>query len=382
MPTYFKNFNSLRFYAFLSVFIGHVFTGFHLNRSWAIWFSNHFDLAYYGVIFFFVLSGFLITSILLKQKKDFDNINIKNFYIKRIRRIWPIYFIVLIVGFFSVPCIIFIADRLGLNLNSLSGNNFNAIPWFLFFVGNLYISYFGFFTPIIGVLWSVAIEEQFYILWPWFVKYINNAILVVGFLSASFLFSIWFRYFNYGTLSEHLHTLACLGSLGVGCLGAYLTFYNQKILNFFINFKKTYSFIIYFLTTILFIGICLKKELHLDNALGMSSIYAFLTILFVIFILEQGLATKPLISFGKNKITEYLGKISYGLYAYHMVAFTIIITLMKIAHIIIGEDVLLYISSITLVFIITVIISHLSYKYIELPIMTKNRLLSKNKLLL
>ena len=108
----------------------------------------------------------------------------------------------------------------------------------------------------------------------------------------------------------------------------------------------------------------------------------FLTILFVIFILEQGLATKPLISFGKNKITEYLGKISYGLYAYHMVAFTIIITLMKIAHIIIGEDVLLYISSITLVFIITVIISHLSYKYIELPIMTKNRLLSKNKLLL
>lgn len=372
MPTYFKNFNSLRFYAFLLVFIGHVVVGFQLEENWLKNFSSHYDLSHYGVIFFFVLSGFLITIILLKGQQKNQKVNILYFYTKRVRRIWPVYFMVIVVGFLIVPLFIYIANKFGLNMYSVSGTDINSLPWFIFFISNIYISYFGFLSPIINILWSVAIEEQFYIVWPWFVKYTRNNLLIFIILILVFVFSVLFRYFDFGSLAEHIHTFACIGSLAIGCLGAYLTFYNQKVLDFFTNLKWIYSLSIYLLIALSFILICFKEELHLNNALSMSLIYAILSILFLVFILEQGLSKKPLIPFGKSKVTEYLGTISYGLYAYHMIAFTVIVTILKVLNLSVSHNLIIYILAIIVTFILTILISYLSYKYIERPIINKN----------
>lgn len=372
MPIYFKNFNSLRFYAFLLVFIGHVFGGFsNVSIPWVDKFNLYFDLAYYGVIFFFILSGFLITSILLKEKDDNKNINIKNFYLKRVRRIWPVYFIVLFIGFIGIPIIIHILNKYGINIESISGNNISALLWFLFFGANFYIIKHSLITPIVWVLWSIAIEEQFYLIWPWFIKYFKKMSLIVLVLLSLFLLSMIFRYYNYGSLSEHLNTLSCIGSLSMGALGAYLLNYNKKILAFFVNLNKRFSIFIYLSIVILFTLICFKNELNLLNPFSMSIIYCLLTIFFLLFLLEQGIAKTPLISFGKNRIIDYLGKISYGLYAYHIISLTVIITIMKLLNIVINKNVLIYILSVSFTFLLTVLLSYLSYKYIESKFLIK-----------
>src|SRR3954471_16382358 len=106
---YFPNLNGLRFIAALLVIIHHteqIKDLFGLNSHWKnyhIWI-----LGKLGVTLFFVLSGFLITYLLLTEKKEFNTIFIKNFYIRRILRIWPLYYLVTILSFFVLPHISFL----------------------------------------------------------------------------------------------------------------------------------------------------------------------------------------------------------------------------------------------------------------------------------
>src|ERR1700733_3711907 len=94
LKTFFPNLDGLRFFAFLSVFSAHCigFMGFSSSSKIyvaAVHFLSHGDL---GVNFFFVLSGFLITYLLLQELKSENRINIPFFYVRRILRIWPLYF--------------------------------------------------------------------------------------------------------------------------------------------------------------------------------------------------------------------------------------------------------------------------------------------------
>ncbi len=106
---YFKNLDGLRFFAFLAVFISHatLFLGYS-NLSPAFYSIKKYILVNgdVGVSFFFVLSGFLITYLLLKEKDGYGKISLKNFYIRRILRIWPVYFTTILVGFFILPIVV------------------------------------------------------------------------------------------------------------------------------------------------------------------------------------------------------------------------------------------------------------------------------------
>ena len=86
-----------------------------------------------GVNFFFVLSGFLITYLLLSEKKSFGKISIGNFYLRRMLRIWPVYYLTLIIGFIAVPSIQWYLN------NSVTEHYpaVNANPWYyISFLGN------------------------------------------------------------------------------------------------------------------------------------------------------------------------------------------------------------------------------------------------------
>ncbi len=101
---YFSGINGLRFLAALAVIITHVellkeIYGYENNWKHPL----IFNLGGLGVYFFFVLSGFLITYLLLAEKEKNGKINIKQFYIRRILRIWPLYYFVLLLGFFVLP---------------------------------------------------------------------------------------------------------------------------------------------------------------------------------------------------------------------------------------------------------------------------------------
>ena len=165
---YFPGLNGLRFIAAFLVIISHTeyYKG-PLGYKDQVSNSFLFSLGDLSVTFFFVLSGFLITFLLLKEKDQFNSISIRSFYIKRVLRIWPLYFCVVLLGLFLYPYIPILnhSDYVGIF------DDFGVkVILFLLFFPNLVLLKYG-VTPFIAPTWSVGVEEQFYLIWPWLVKY-------------------------------------------------------------------------------------------------------------------------------------------------------------------------------------------------------------------
>jgi peptidoglycan/LPS O-acetylase OafA/YrhL len=165
--------DGLRFYAFLGVFICHT-----LPFEGSFYHSLHLPLpglwgatvkaGAAGVDLFFALSAFLITSLLLKEREETGDISLKLFYARRILRIWPLYF--LVIG-------------LGIVLSHTMANQ--HLPWYyvagyLLFVGNWVHAIFGRPESIAFPLWTVSIEEQFYLVWPLLVKTLERRGLIIS----------------------------------------------------------------------------------------------------------------------------------------------------------------------------------------------------------
>lgn len=124
------------------------------------WFWRMALTGWIGVDLFFVISGFLITSILLRTRHDARQLPI--FWWRRALRIFPLAFLYLaVLVLFSVS---------GLHTLPLSAKEFAA--YFLYF-GNVHIALYGIQIPAIMILWSLAVEEQFYAVWPLIVRFIT-----------------------------------------------------------------------------------------------------------------------------------------------------------------------------------------------------------------
>jgi peptidoglycan/LPS O-acetylase OafA/YrhL len=165
--------DGLRFYAFLGVFICHTlpFDGvfyrrFHLPLPW-LWGAAAKSGAA-GVDLFFALSAFLITSLLLREREETSGISLRRFYLRRILRIWPLYFLLIALG------VILSHTVAG---QSLPGY---YVAGYLLFAGNWVHAVFGRPESICSPLWTVSIEEQFYLLWPLLVKLLGRRGMMVA----------------------------------------------------------------------------------------------------------------------------------------------------------------------------------------------------------
>jgi peptidoglycan/LPS O-acetylase OafA/YrhL len=165
---FFPNLDSLRFLAFLLVFLQHgfynafkPFEGYSYLSDRVI--SFFFTGGSTGVQVFFVLSGFLITYLLLNEQKKAGQIDLGKFYLRRTLRIWPLYYATVIFAFIIYP---YLKSFIGMDSGLCSR------PWYYFtFLANfdsIHISQHcpGESAMTQGIVWSVAIEEQFYIFWP------------------------------------------------------------------------------------------------------------------------------------------------------------------------------------------------------------------------
>ena len=138
---YFSGINSLRFIAALAVIITHI----ELLKG-VFGFKNYwknpiiFNLGGMGVYFFFVLSGFLITYLLLVEKEKQRHIKIKDFYIRRILRIWPLYYLIVVIGFFILPR--FEMFHISYLQNSFSENFITNVILYILILPNLAFSLF------------------------------------------------------------------------------------------------------------------------------------------------------------------------------------------------------------------------------------------------
>lgn len=172
---YYKNLQGLRFLCFLSVFFYHSFcTNYNniKNSNTYLFVIRFFENGNLGVNVFFVLSGFLITSLLIEEKKHNSKISIFKFWMRRILRIWPLYFICVFFGFYIFPLI-----KLAFGVIP---NESATLLHYLTFTNNFEIIKKGLpDASILGVLWSIAIEEQFYLIWPFIFYFHKKTIPII-----------------------------------------------------------------------------------------------------------------------------------------------------------------------------------------------------------
>ncbi len=363
---YFENLDGLRFFCFLSVFFYHCFQTNNITiKSSRLYHFIKVDLfgnGNIGVNFFFVISGFLITYLLIEEKKAKGSINIVFFWLRRILRIWPLYFFCVFFGFFIFPY-----------LKSLLGQTPNETANFFYYI--LFINNFDFInngppdSSILGVLWSIAIEEQFYLIWPIILFVFPLEKYWVVFISI-ICFTWLFRYHNNSYIFHEYHTFSCIGDMAVGGLGAWLIIQFKNFKNYLTTLKPIKIAAIYFL---FFICFFFRSELLYSNIYIRIFERTILAVLIILIILEQCYSKNSFFKMRKFKNISSLGTISYGLYCFHFIGILITITLINK---IIPEKQLWQIIIVdTLISIaITIILSKLSYHYYERPFLNiKNK---------
>jgi peptidoglycan/LPS O-acetylase OafA/YrhL len=357
---YFPNLNGIRCIAALLVVFHHLEQAKHSFDLPNIYEFNIIQHAgRLGVGLFFVLSGFLITYLLLEERGRFGNVDTRKFYLRRVFRIWPIYFLIVGLSFFVFPYIDLlyfpgtnaklenhVAERLALMLL--------VLPNFAFVLYDL--------PYWCAQTWSIGVEEQFYYLWPWLIKYpkrrITITLLFLG-ITALFLFTGLYYLDESAEITKAAITTFVgqfrIQTMALGGFCAWLVYHDKfKILN--VLFRKDVQIITYLILVVLFLS-----GLHFT---GFLEVYA---VFFGIFVLNVSCNPNSLISL-ENRFMNYTGKISYGLYIYHVFVIVLIINVLRIYFpAITGSTYQILVYILTLVF--SILAASLSYTYIEKPLL-------------
>jgi peptidoglycan/LPS O-acetylase OafA/YrhL len=368
---HFEGLDTLRCLAAITVVINHIET-YRIKYENEIIDPANFNFynisALVGVMLFFTLSGFLITYLLLVERQNTDTIDVKSFYIRRILRVWPLYFFVLILSVLILPLIV--DNYQGIEL--LNDNSFYLRLFFCIIIMPNFLKLFG-ASGFMGFnqTWSVGVEEQFYLIWPNIIKFSKkhlNVILIIIFIFFTFIG----HFFNF--LHSHIEghpeifkrlfnffIVFKINCMALGGLAANLYINESRIFNIIYNKYIEIGAVV--LTFTLWFVIGFNPPLCDE----------FYSILLLIVILN--VATNPNKIISMNwKVTNFLGKISYGIYMYHMICLVILNG--------IGDKYfknyfnnefagILIINILTLFF--TIIVSHLSYKYLETPFIKLKR---------
>lgn len=367
---YFRGLNGLRFIAAVLVVIWH--SNRIINPSGAenpIW---HF-LSQNGsnsVNFFFVLSGFLISYLLISEFEESGTIIVKRFYFKRILRIWPIYYFLIIFVQIILPFVFHLFGKKYLEISNFS------IFFYLVILPNIpYVFELG--IGKIGHLWSIGVEEQFYLVWPLITKKVKKNLIKV----CCFIVGLkWLFYFftiskggsydsNGIRLVIDLINNFAIENMAIGGIGAYFVFYHKDILMRSSIFSLQMQIILFGLLffymstneTIISISI-VRSFYHIlfsKSVLGL----VFVPMLFLYVIINTSLNEKSIIR-TESKVLNYMGNISYGIYIYHMIAIYMVEALMvklkfQAGSIFFGAIFLI------LVFAINIAIASVSFKYFE-----------------
>ncbi len=351
---HFKNLNGSRFFAFILVFLAHCFVTDDVSIKSSEVFQRVYTWGKVGVLgleYFFVLSSFLITWIIFEEKKFTQHLNIRNFLIRRVLRVWPLYFLIVFIGYFGH----FVLGNVGITSSELP-----SISNFLLFIVNFYVIYHGQeFLFFLVFLWSISIEEQFYLVWPFLLKRIQSAFPWV--CLAMILISLGFRFYYVENDRQLLfNTISTFGNFGLGGILAYIAFYEKKLFHWLLQIDKKVRLALYVL--LIFSIAFYHQIITFEFMYVFSRIY--FSLLFAFVILDQAFYETPVVALGKNKWLDYFGKISYGLYCYHGVVITAFIILQRQTDFLQTEQVV-FLWQPVIIFIFTLLLSSFSYRYIE-----------------
>ncbi|MCI3939224.1 acyltransferase [Chryseobacterium aahli] len=301
-----------------------------------------------GVSFFFVLSGFLITYILILEKLNNNNrVPLKKFFKRRILRIWPLYYAMVLFAF----CTPFIIKFLHLP----SSNEGYEPNWFftLTFLENYVMMYKNNFPNVspLRVMWSLCIEEHFYIIWGlvfYFISLKNIPKLIIISVATSFVFKIIYSIYDISTTD----ILTNIDMFAFGAIPAYLFVFHKDFISKVEQIPAIYKYC-FSMFVLLIIALISNHLISLEAKLN-SVIFGILFSVLILFTLGEKNAFK----ISDQSILAWLGKYTYGLYLIH----TICINFFNK----IGSNYTLnWYTIIILSFITTVFLSFLSYHLFE-----------------
>lgn len=228
MKKYYPNLNTLRFIAASLVIIHHIEQMKSLFGIANFWHVPFFEvIGKLGVVLFFVLSGFLITTLLLDEKDHKGKIDVGHFYLRRVLRIWPVYYLIVVLGFFVWPYLPFLEIPGKDIFPEVLGHRMPNILFYLTIFANLGVVIYG-SVPYTSQSWSIATEEQFYLFWPFVVICFSKRLVGVmsGILVGYWVIRYFFHYKNVWLISDETQGIVrgFLYYFNINCmaLGGYL----------------------------------------------------------------------------------------------------------------------------------------------------------------
>lgn len=324
-----------------------------------------------AVSFFFTLSGFLITYHLMEEYRFSGNIRVRSFYGKRAFRIWPVYIIVIIFGLIFYWVIV---PLLGLPFKETYPLSVGVVC-FTFFLANLVTSLYH-VGGILNITWSIAVEEQFYLVWGPLVKRFSLKLLsvIISLIAFSGIVAE-LNLFNVFHLSPGLHAFVQtlqFHYMGIGGAFAWLLFRKPDLLLSSVVFRSR------MVQRIGYALILLYFLLYRRSVVGDALTILPLGVLFGWLIVNTSSNDHRILSL-EHKCLEYLGKISYGIYMYHVpVIYAVSFLFLQLP--VRNMSMPIYFTAyITLVFSVTVALASVSYAFIERPLLTVFHSLSGRK---
>ncbi len=291
LPQYLPELDGVRGLAILWVVLYHCNP--RLQGTWIYYISIW---GWAGVILFFILSGFLITSILL-MTRDKPNY-FHNFHARRALRIWPVYALLLVVVYLNAPW--FIGPSVTEAIKSA--------PWlaYIFFVQNLFHLAL---PPAIGPTWALAIEEQYYFFWAPLVRFLRHPWMLTSVLAAALVGSPLLRQGHHSWLTP-THTLIHLDGIALGSLLA-VGMHTLPLS------RRTWLWmgLVCFLLGLVAAGTVAAGTAYLDSALAVGFAGMILAL-----IASTG-ARSPVNAALRSGPFAFYGRISYGLYMSHISVF-------------------------------------------------------------
>lgn len=354
---HFKGLNSLRFFAALFVVIGHI----PLNQaSLGLPHPSYGALFFRGaraVSFFFTLSGFLITYLLLEEQRRTGTVDIRTFYMRRVLRIWPLYFAVIIAGLLFYNALLPAAGvhyRVEYSLPL-------AVLLYTCFLPNLMNSLYT-VGGILNPSWSIGVEEQFYLFWAPAMKRARERLPVlcwtVFIVSFSVSCLLYFDVFGTGVWKKFAVQLQFHFMAAGGLCAWWLHRYRQKLLALPVFSVRAVQAVLFLLLA----------DYYISNFAHWSGLADEVAQLFLYSWLILNVAANPRnILAVENRTFDYLGTISYGIYMLHMIAVYGTSAFFKATGWWRSPLWLYCILFYTMVFGATLLLAHLSYRFLESP---------------
>ncbi|WP_343747165.1 acyltransferase [Fluviicola sp.] len=362
--SHFKGLNTLRFIAAFLVVIHHAES---LRKDHELKHLKDFGLfenGQHAVSFFFVLSGFLITYLLLKEREKRNDISVKQFYLKRVFRIWPLYFLMVIIGAIIQPFFIewfHIPYKMPYTIGE-------TWYYFLFFVPGMVNFFFG--SNLLEPLWSIGVEEIFYLIWAPLFKWLKKHVLklLLGVIAFKLILIGINSYMYLHPVLSYLIRIHQFEAMAIGGLGAYGVFHYGSRINNLLIYRIPFQVFFYGLILV-FILFGANIEWNIWTFLFDHPMVApliqnglFLYLIIGVSVVDRNLFTL------ENRFFSYLGEISYGIYMFHLLILSQVIELLKgvvSGSGIFWESVFYYGVSIPLIIVVCMLSKHTLEAYFE-----------------